>query len=256
MKAGLIVLFWVLGVIFIALVSFAVLQPFLWYRFFGEPPIQACETLSRLLSITIALVALGIGAFGWVTYTIVRDRLHEEVSKAAKEAAEKEYLIAIVRLNSHSCQLWGSLYEILMLTQEPKVKDWLGHFINYSVYYGKMSEKLTKRLDEETNKDIIMDAKNNFAMALALQGDQGKVQTAKELIDYLEKNIQDYPEEKRTACEETINFLRWRIPTKLDDCKIAKANFENILKSSPYKDSPRRRLLEKRWDNFFKPEGF
>jgi len=110
MKKGLLGLSWFAGTVFVVLIAFALLKPFIWHWTFNEAPTEITNTFSSLLTILIALLALGIGTFGGVTYHIVSRHIHDDI----KKASEQEYSAAIVRLNSDICLLWGNLYEILM----------------------------------------------------------------------------------------------------------------------------------------------
>ncbi|MBA7532879.1 hypothetical protein ES705_25109 [subsurface metagenome] len=89
MKKGLLILCWVMGGLFVGLVFFAIAKPFLWHWILCQPPTEDGDTLSSLLTITIALLALGIGSFGWITFTTVRDRLHIETRKEAESLREE-----------------------------------------------------------------------------------------------------------------------------------------------------------------------
>jgi uncharacterized membrane protein YqjE len=89
MNRKLLIVCWVIGGLFVALVLFAISKPYLWHLIIEKPLPDDVNTLSSLLTITIALLALGIGAFGWITYTTVRDRLQEETRKEAESLREE-----------------------------------------------------------------------------------------------------------------------------------------------------------------------
>ena len=252
MKKGLLVFFWVIGGIFVLLVAFAILQPFLWRLIFNEKPAEITITYSNLLSIMIALLALGIGSLSGMSYYLISRRIQDETRKAARQ----EYILTITKHHSSICFLWGSLYETLMRLLEPKKQNWCNHCIVFSLVNGKKAMEFIKELDKNLHKDLIFEANNNYAMALALRGDPGTGKIAEGLINDLEKSKKEYLEEdkKRYALEETINFLRWRIPRKPNDCQLAVNNLKTILNSPFYKDKPRAEFIRQRWKQFSKPK--
>ncbi len=279
MKEKIPIIFWVMGGSFVALVLFAILKPFLWHWILKQHPVEACDTLSSLLTITIALLALGIGAFGWVTYRIVSRRLlektkreaecfheetrkevarlHEEAMKKAirlyeesRKEYEQEYHCTMVRLHSHVCSLWGRMYQILKPIIKKELQPLLISFADNSVLYGKRAIDLTKKLDEKKQKDLIVTIYNNYAMSLALRGDRKDAKIAEGVIKYLESQIEDYSEMKKLNYEDTIIFLRLRIPIDKDDLLKAEQDLTRILEDPRVKGTLLERIIKQKLRNF------
>jgi len=243
MSKGLLSLLWFIGVAFVLLIALGISEPFIWQFVLDKSPPATTTTLSSLLIIMIALLTLGIAAFGGGAYHILSRRIHQEAS----EAAEKEYLSELVRLRSYVCALWGRLYEGL---QGVIPLEQLIGFANQAVYYGKQADVATHRLDVKTHEEFIVEAKNNYAMALALKGDRGTAKTAADLIQYMQQKIEKYPKETQVLLKETTYFVTWRLPRKENDTLRAKEDLEELKKEA---DEIQKVLWERRWDHF--PKG-
>lgn len=308
MRTGLVVLLWIIGIVFLLLTAFAILQPFLWHLIFNEEPADLTIKYSNILIIMITLLTLGVAALGAMTYYVINQRIQENIQRLQgdinrttaqclddistnslnlqqeirtaytnfredistassnfqqeiRKTTQQDYIIAMAKHYSSMCLLWGSLYETLFnILKEAKLEEdklpLFKYCIDYSLNNGKKAIELTKKLDKDRHRDTILEAKNNYAMALALNGDQGTGIIAEELIIDLEKAKKEYKEEdfKYFALEETINFLRWRIPRKSDDSELAEQNLAKLLNSPFYKDTPREEYIRQRWKRFSKPE--
>lgn len=241
MSKGLLRLLWFIGVAFVVLIAFGIGQPFIWQLVNKIPP-ATTMTLSSLLTIMIGLLALGIAAFGGGTYYILSHRIREEAGKAA----EREYFRTIIRLRTHVSALWGRLYEGL---QGVIPREQLIAFANQAVRYGKEADLDTQRLDEKTQKDLILGAKNNYAMALALKGDPGTAKTAEELVEYIEQKTEQYPKDRKILLKETIGFVHWRLPRNKEDLETASKIRDSLL-ADPQIDEVQKEMWKKRWDQF------
>lgn len=243
MSKGLLSLLWFISVAFVLLVAFGIGQPFIWQLVVNKAPPATTVTLSSFLTIIITLLTLGIAAFGGGTYYILSRRIQEEVTKAA----EKEYLGTLIRLRSHVSALWGRLYEGLQNVIPP---EQLIAFVNQAVYYGEQANLDTQKVDVKTQEEIILEAKNNYAMALALKGDPGTAEAAARLVNYIEQKIEKYPAEKKVLIKETAGFVLWRLPRKRNDTtKAAKYLREARNQASEVQ----KQLWKKRWKQF--PKG-
>lgn len=243
MSKGLVRLLWVIGVSFVVLIAFGIGQPFIWEFIVHKPAPIATTALSNLLIIIIALLALGIAAFGGGTYYILSRRIREEAIKAA----ESEYLGTLIRLRSHVCALWGRLYEGL---QGVVPRKQLIAFANQAIYYGKQADLDSQRLDVKTQEGLILEAKNAYAMALALKGDPGTAEKAAELVHHIQQKIEKYPPEIRRLLKETIGFVTWRLPRKRND-HIKAAKY--LKQAEDEADETQKQLWKKRWKQF--PKG-
>ena len=237
MSKGLLILLWFIGVAFVVLIAFGIGQPFIWQLVNKTPP-AITMTLSSLLTIMIGLLALGIAAFGGGTYYILSHRIREEAGKAA----EREYFTTIIRLRTHVSALWGRTYEAFLGLVPREQESLLRAFVNQAVRYGKEADDLTQRLDEKTQKDLILGAKNNYAMALALKGDPGTAKTAEELVRYIEQKTEQYPKDTKILLKETIGFVHWRLPRNKEASKEATRIRDSLL-ADPQIDEIQRDFL-------------
>ena len=242
MNKGIVCLFWFAGVMFVLLTVFAIGQPFIC-QLIGQTPPVGTGTLANLLIITIMLITLGIGAFGGGIYYLLSRRIQEETAKTV----EREYWEIQVRLNLHVSAIWGRLYEGLQNTVQPAQ---LLMPIGESVRYGERANSFAQRLDEKTNGELILGAKNNYAMALALNGDFGTAKTAKDLTDYIQEKIERYPASIKSRFDETIGFVMWRLPRKRNDSLVAIRYLREVMKES---SEAQKILFKRRWKQF--PKG-
>ena len=243
MSRGLQNLLWFMGVAFVLLVAFGIGQPFIWEYIVEKPPPAATTILPNVLTILIALLMLGIAAFGGGAYYILSRRIKEETVRAAQE----EYLEAVVTLHTHVSALWGRLYEGL---QNIVPSEQLVAFIDQATNYGKMAERGAGRLDVKTREELILRAKNNYAMALALKADRGTANEAANLAKYLEESFARRPEEEVVLDKETVAFVAWRLPRKPQDIL---RSIEYLSEAWHQTDSIRRRCWIIRWKQF--PKG-
>lgn len=244
MSKGLLSLLRFIGVAFVLLIAFGIGQPFIWQLIVKEPPPAAtAATLSSLLTIVIALLTLGIAAFGGGLYYILSRRIREETTRAA----EREYIGTLVRLRSHVCALWGRLYEGL---QKVVPTEQLTAFADQAVNYGKEANLDTGRLDVKTQEKLILHAKNNYAMALALKGDPGTAKEAAELVEYIREKMEKYPKEKRMFGDETVYFVAWRLPRKKNETLQAAKCFKEVWHQA---DEIHKLSWKRRWKQF--PKG-
>jgi len=242
MNKGLLSLFWVIGVAFVLLIAFGIGQPFIWEYIIDKTPPAETMTFSSLLTIIIALLTLGISVFGWSTYLILSRRIQEEATKAA----EKEYLSTLIRLRSHVSALWGRLFEGL---QNIIPREQLIAFANQAVNYEEQADRDTSRRDVKIQEDLILEAKNNYAMALALKQDPGTAATAAKLVRYIEQKLGKYPVERRILLKETIGFVIWRLPRERND-SIRAAKYLREARNEG--NEVQKELWKNRWKQFLK----
>lgn len=247
-------LLWFIGVAFVLLTAYGISQPLI----FKDSPLQIPATLSSLLIIMVALLTLGIGAFGGGTYYILSRRIRDD----ARKAAEKEYLVTVVRLLTHTSSLYGRMYEALyhVLSKvigipKPTVSlPYLVPTLDMAVHWGKESSERAEGLDEKTEETSILGAKNNYIMALALKGDKTIAKEAgiEALIHYLQQKIPTYPLARRVSLEETVAFARWRLPRSDKDIKEARETLRQLYHNDNIEYTPRQ-TYKKRWKDF--PRG-
>lgn len=239
MNKGVLGLLWFVAVAFVLLIAFGIGQPFIWH-FINETPPAATMAFSSLLTIIITLLVLGITAFGGGTYYILSRRIRQE----AAEAAETEYLDTLVRLRSHVSALWGRLYEGLqnIIPQEELIA-----FVNQAVNYAEQADLDTRRLDAKIHEGLILMAKNNYAMALALKGDPGTAKTAVGLVNYILQKTENYPPQTKASYKETCGFVAWRLPRKADDSRKAA---KYLKEASSEATEVQKRLWKRRWKRF------
>lgn len=242
MNKKFIGLLWCLGILFILIITFGITQPLIC-QLIGQTPPAGTDTLANLLIITIMLITLGIAVFGGGLYYILSRRIQEEATKTA----EKEYCEIQVRLNLHTSALWGRLYEGL---QNIVSAEQLLTPIDEAVRYGERANSFAQNLDEKTHEKLILGAKNNYAMALALKGDLGTSKIAKDLVDYMQEKIERYPISTRLIFKETMGFVTWRLPRKRNDSLLAIKYLKEAMNES---DEVMKSLFKRRWKQF--PKG-
>lgn len=229
-------------------VVFGIMQPFVWKCVHGQYPPAGTIDLSTLLTIVLALLALGVAAFGGGLYYILNRRLQED----ARKAAEKEYRMVIVRLLTHTSSLYGRMFEILHRLRS--IPDcYLISLRKSAVRWGKEANEYAEKLDEETHGRLIVGARNNYTMALALQGDKpiAEEEGIDKIIHYLEQELPKYPLRTKAIFKETIGFARWRLPRSQEDIKQASESLQQLLQD-PNIDQPMKERWRERWKDFQK----
>lgn len=195
-------------------------------------------------------VFLAIGTlFTGVIYYMLNRRIRED----ARTAAEQEYRVAIVRLLTHSSSLYGRMFE--NLHQLPTTSmPYLISLVDMAVHWGKEASELAERLDKKTQGRVIVGAKNNYVMALALNQDKivAKEGGIEQIIHYLEQELPNYPLETRANYEETIAFARWRLPRSEEDIKQARNTLKQLRRNPNIKATDKDEW-KLRWKRF--PKG-
>ncbi len=162
MKKGVLVFLWVIGVIFVLLVAFAILQPFLWELFLGDktPAPDITITFSSLLTVMIALLALGVGTLGGMTYYVISRRIEEGLKKSAEETYMRTSALTLIHIGF---MCWRN-YEV---EHQLEVKNrHLEHAFEFTHYaYEKYAVNLVE--ENRDNKKLICIVKNNLAYYLA-----------------------------------------------------------------------------------------
>ena len=122
-------------------------------------------------------------------------------------------------------------------------------FVGQAVHYGREADLDTERLDVKTQESLIMEAKNNYAMALALKRDPGTAKVAEDLTNYLQQRIEKYPEDVKILVKEAIGFVKWRLPRRQNDTFVAAAYLHQTWHKA---DENQKFLWKKRWKQFSK----
>jgi hypothetical protein len=173
-------------------ILFAVWQPFIWKWMFGEavPEIQMTpRALATLMALVVALLALGVAAFGILTYTIVSDRI--------KTVADKE-----VMQETKGTVTWLSTilsYSLWNLSSCKDIGELQNQFVEQAIEVAKrVHDAITPRLDQEdpTNQLIIGSIRNNLASYLAHVKKEGEL--AKTYARYIKSISQKFPEVAET----------------------------------------------------------
>ena len=200
------------------------------------------------LYVVLAIATLFIGVLGGGTYYILSCRIHE----GARKAAEKEYLVVITRLFTHSSSLYGRMYENLRQLPTSSM-PYLISLQDMAVQWGKEANECSDKLDKKTEGRIIIGAKNNYVMALALKQDKtvAKEVRIEQIIHYLEQELPNYPLEARANFEETIAFARWRLPRSEKDIEQA-INILRKLYRNPNIENTTKAEWKLRWKLYSK----
>jgi len=89
---------WLLIGVLLAAVVFGIIQPFVWRLNFGEYPPAGAVSLSILLTIVLALVALGVTAFLFLAYRDLEHRLKESLGESFGTEIRTESRSALTRM--------------------------------------------------------------------------------------------------------------------------------------------------------------
>lgn len=89
--------YWLLIGVLLAAVVFGIVQPFVWMLKFGQPPPAGAVSLSLLLTIVLALIALGVTAFSVLAYRDLEHRLKRSLEESLGEEIRNESRSALTR---------------------------------------------------------------------------------------------------------------------------------------------------------------
>ncbi len=213
-----------IGVLLVAVI-FGILQPFIWMQHFGKPPPSGAISLSVLLSVALALVAVGVAAFAFLAYRDLEHRLRESLEEEI--VAESRSALTRVagnlafsswrawRINTEdlelikgsiSTQIWSlQLVEKLkpteVLTEETQLQM-KSNIAGYTAYMGKRFPDEVKAGDIATARKLGREAyerskdfgdnydwKANYAGLLAIFGTSDEKQLSRKIKQELEQRV-------------------------------------------------------------------
>lgn len=201
-------LLWSLVVVVVLTTVFAVVQPLVWRAFNFDPEpvaIENVQTLATLMAVVVALIGLGVTAFGITVYRLLANMIREEIVGTVEERFQRASAASFMAVG------WalGRQYS------ETKASFLLDQAIDFTreAYY-----RHAKLLDEEKpgNEELICVLRNNWAWFLAKKAetrrlDDDETKLARQFADYIESRILKYPTHARDWVE-TIQCVRRNIP--------------------------------------------
>ena len=191
------------GVI-VLVIAFGIAQPILWRWQFGEPPPAGVMSLSAILTIIIALLALGMTGFSALIYGFLRDQLRVRIEKDIKAAEEEAHAhierhlkqleedsrITIIRMNLINSNFHWIQYRELWERGEETKPSFAFH-LNQALFYARETFRLSEKLEKTPRNEWFMyESKNILAFHLATRKYESDKDEAFKLAKYVKEKAE------------------------------------------------------------------
>lgn len=195
-------------------IVFGIAQPIVWRILFQSDPPDDVVTVSVTLTLLLALLSIGISAFGLGAYRIMRDQIQSESVEMAKAVVEEARVQACrnsASLVNRIASLRWSDYQ--MSKQMPNFKAWSDSFLNDAIELADHAYILCiEGLDVSTreNELLICEIASKLVWYLAERGKSEDRNVALGIAVYLDEKIIRYGDEARREWIGALTFTRSR----------------------------------------------
>jgi hypothetical protein len=208
------VLLVLLVLIVIALFALGIAQPFLWKEIFKESPPADISTFSSLITVVLALLVLGVGAFGALAFYFLREVLKASLEQKLEQKLRVEMNVCLARAQ-------GSVAYSCWRTWLIAPKDYAlleSAIANQQGALGLIDEQKLKELSRK-EQEAIYQQKSNLAGYIAYKHRHFKSRLGK---DEIANEIKTARKASREAYLQADNF---------GDNYDWKANYAGVLKT-------------------------
>ncbi|MBA7493791.1 hypothetical protein ES702_04356 [subsurface metagenome] len=254
---------WVVAIIILGAVVFGIIQPFVWTWVYKQYPPSATVTLSTLLTIVLALLALGVSAFGVGVYLLLKQRIiriaHREAEKKSGEAQrEVTHKLVLQFLKGHAriaYQKWKER-EILKKnkSQNPQEKDLEGLYLKDAIDFSRdvlrfaestlPIDKNKKFWQDPNNREYLMWLKNNLAYYLAEGGEMRDAEDARKYAKEVEREARSQIVPNYDYLD-TVAWVLKQFPLSEEDKEKSKSIVAELEQRPDIKKDDKEKLLRK-----------
>lgn len=171
-----------------------------WARPIVLPEKQGYDIFRDLITLMLAMGGVVVGAAGYLVYVIVLGKTKEAAASAAEE-----------RMNNSSALMFAQIgYEYWYDYKIRPTNN--ANDLNQAVNLTEIAySRYCPNLDEQRYERLICSIKNNLAYYYAERRSPSDRAVSREFVDYIEKRISKYPENK-VEWTDTVTFVRQRYP--------------------------------------------
>jgi hypothetical protein len=225
MPRWLVNLLWFIGVVVSLAVVFGIAAPFVWIPVFGSSPSENMVAMSSMLTILLAILALGVAFGGLTVYNILERHIENRANEVkadfeskASELTRQQQVIAEEAAARHRARLlvsegynlwtiYGNLRQMPNQTLATLV-GLLSKAIERCVLASSVIEQTTARPEDEL---FACELKNNWGYYLAERSLPEDRELAREHMEFLKARIGNYPA-YTVMWPDTINHVLTRYP--------------------------------------------
>lgn len=247
------------GTIALVAVVFGIMQPFLWMLRLEPPYPEGAMVLSNLLTILLALLALGVGVFGASVYLVLKGRIEDIARKEAKKRSDEvqaevthQLVLEIVKIAIEPARnSWRTANALQnqkgQEAERKRLQNWSIFSLKDALAFAKTTLPVAQNKDFWENpkkKKYLITLKNNLAFYMAYRKDNRDRENAREYASEVvkEAHSQSVPNYHYLDTAAWV-FRQFALDDK--DRKKSEALVLELTNREDIPDKDKKKLLDK-----------